>query len=98
VAKVLEFQLQHHSFQRNPRADLQNGLVGSPCSPRDSQEYSPTPQFKIINSSALSLLHSPILMTKTSEWIKVVPSKLDTLAQVFLLTKLHGLKLPTREI
>ena len=37
VAKVLEFQLQHHSLQRNPRADLlQNGLVGSPCSPRDS--------------------------------------------------------------
>ena len=34
VAKVLEFQLQHHSFQRNPRADLQNGLVGSSCSPR----------------------------------------------------------------
>ena len=31
VAKVLEFQLQHHSFQRNPRVDLlQNGLVGSP--------------------------------------------------------------------
>jgi len=34
VAKVLEFQLQHRSLQRNPRADLlQNGLVGSPCSP-----------------------------------------------------------------
>ena len=30
VAKVLEFQLQHHSLQRNPRTDLlQNGLVGS---------------------------------------------------------------------
>ena len=42
VATVLEFQLQHHSFQRNPRADLlQNGLVGSPCSPRDSQKSSP---------------------------------------------------------
>ena len=28
VAKVLEFQLKHHSFQRNPRADLlQNGLL-----------------------------------------------------------------------
>ena len=41
MAKVLEFQLWHHSFQRNPRADLhQNGLVGSPCSPRDSQESS----------------------------------------------------------
>ena len=38
VAKVLEFQLQHHSFQRNPRADLlQNGLVGSPCSPRGQE-------------------------------------------------------------
>ena len=62
VVKVLEFQLQHHSLQRNPRADLlQNGLVGSPCSPRDSQESSQTPQFKSINSSALSLLHSPTL-------------------------------------
>ena len=60
VAKVLEFQLQHHSFQRYPRADLlQNGLVGSLCSPRDSQESSPTPHFKSINSLALSLLHSP---------------------------------------
>ena len=45
VAQVLEFQLQHHCLQRNPRADLlQNGLVGSPCSPRDSQESSPTVQ------------------------------------------------------
>ena len=62
VAKVLEFQLQHHSFQRNPRADLlQNGLVASPCSPRDSQESSPTPQFKSISSSVLSLLHGPTL-------------------------------------
>ena len=62
VAKVLEFELKHHSLQRNPRADLlQNGLVGSPCSPRDSQESSPTPQFKSINSLELSLLHSPTL-------------------------------------
>ena len=52
VAKVLEFQLQPQSFQRTPRADLQNGLVGTPCSPRDSQESSPTPQFKSISSSA----------------------------------------------
>ena len=61
VSKVLQFQLWHHSFQRNAKTDLQNGLVGSPCSPRDSQESSPTPQFKSINSSALSLLHSPTL-------------------------------------
>ena len=67
--QVLEFQLQHHSFQRNPRADLlQNGLVGSPCSPRDSQESSPTLQFKSINSSALSLLHSPTLTSIHNHW------------------------------
>ena len=65
VAKVLEFQLQHHSLQRNSSANLlQNGLVGSPCSPRDSQESSPAPQFKSINS-ALSLLHSPTLTFHT---------------------------------
>ena len=62
VAKVLELHLEHRSFQRNPRVDLlQNGLVGSSCGPRDSQESSPTPQFKGINSLALSLLHSPTL-------------------------------------
>ena len=60
--KYWSFSFKHHSFQRNPRADLlQNGLVGSPCSPRDFQESSPTPQFKSINSSALSLLQSPTL-------------------------------------
>ena len=31
------------------------------CSPRDSQESSPTPQFKSINSLALSFLYSPTL-------------------------------------
>ena len=34
------------------------------CSPRDSQESSPTPQFKSINSSAPSFLHSPTLTPK----------------------------------
>ena len=69
VAKVLEFQLQHQSFQWTPRTDLlQNGLVGSPCSPRDSQESSPTPQFKSINSSALSFLQSPTLTSIHDHW------------------------------
>ena len=62
LAKVLEFQLQHQSFQWTPRTDLlQDGLVGSPCSPRDSQESSPTPQLKSINSLVLSFLYSPTL-------------------------------------
>ena len=69
VAKVFEFQHQHQSLQWTPRTDLlQNGLVGSPCSPRDSQESSPTPQFKSINSSALSVLHSPTLTSIHDHW------------------------------
>ena len=50
VANILEFQIQHQSFQGTLRADLlQDGLVGSTSSPRDSQESSPRPQFKNIN-------------------------------------------------
>ena len=43
-------------------------LVGSPCSPRDSQESSPTPQFKSINSLVLSFLHSPTLTSLHDHW------------------------------
>ena len=69
VAKVLEFQLQHQSFQWTPRTDLTlDGLVESPCSPRDSQESSPTPQYKSINSSALSFLYSPTLTSIHDHW------------------------------
>ena len=69
LAKVLEFQHQHQSFQWTPRTDLlQDGLVGSPCSPRDSQESSPTPQPKSINSSALSFLYSPTLTSIHDSW------------------------------
>ena len=35
---------------------------------RDSQESSPTPQFKSINSSALSFLHSPTLTSIHDHW------------------------------
>ena len=69
VAKVLEFQLQHQSFQWTPRTDLlKDELVGSPCSPRDSQESSPTPWFKSINSSALSFHYSPTLTSIHDHW------------------------------
>ena len=64
-----ESTLRMRCLQRNPRVDLlQNGLVGSPCSPRDSQESSPTPQFKSINSSALSFLHSLTLTSIHDYW------------------------------
>ena len=47
---------------------LQDWLVWSPCSPRDSQESSPTPQFKSINSSALNLLYRPSLTSVHDYW------------------------------
>ena len=67
VAKVLEFQFE--SFQWIFRTDfLWDGLVGSPCSPRDSQESSPTPQSKSINSLVLSFLYSPVLTSTFDFW------------------------------
>ena len=53
------------SFNISPSNEYQDwfllGWTGSPCCPRDSQEPSPTPQFKSISSSALSFLYSPAL-------------------------------------
>ena len=64
VGKSLEFQLQYQSLQWTPGTDLLYGRrVGFPCSLRDSQESSSTPQFKSTNSSALSLLHGLTLPT-----------------------------------
>ena len=69
VTKVLEFQLQHQSFKWICRTDfLQDGQVGSLWSPRDSQGTSPEPQFKSINSSVLSFLYSPTLISLRDYW------------------------------
>ena len=45
-----------------------DGLVGFPCSPRISQESSPTAQFKSINSSGLSFLYSPTRTSIHDHW------------------------------
>ena len=69
VAKVLEFQLQHQSLQLKLMVDiLKDWLVWSPCSRRDSQESSPAPQFKSIDSSVLSLLYDPTLTSVHDNW------------------------------
>ena len=48
VAKVLEFQLQKQSYQWTPRTDFPwDGLIRSPCSPGDSQEFSRKYYFKL---------------------------------------------------
>ena len=60
-AKVLKLQFQHQSFQWIFRNDfLYDGLVHL-LDPRDSQESSPSPQFKSVNSLALSFLYGPTL-------------------------------------
>ena len=57
---------------------LQDGLFGSPCSPRDSQESSLTPQFKSINSTALNFLYSPTLTSIHDYW------KIQSFVQMYL--------------
>ena len=80
VAKVLEFQLQNQSFQWTPRTDLlQDGLVGSPCSPRDSQDSSPIPQLKSFNSSVLSDHYGPDL-TSIHDYRKTIALTIWTFA------------------
>ena len=66
VTKVLELQLQHQSFKWIFRVDLlQDWMVWSTCSPKDSQESSPPPQFESIK---LDLLYGPTLTSIHDYW------------------------------
>ena len=70
------FQMSHHftsggqSIGVSASASVlpMNTQDWSPCSPRYSQESPPTPQFKSINFSALSFLHSPTLTSMHDYW------------------------------
>ena len=67
LPKYRKFQFQHQSFQWIFRTDfLKDGLVGCPCSPRDS----PIPQCKGTNSSALNFLYSQTLISIHDYWKK----------------------------
>ena len=70
VARVLEFQLQHQSFQWIFRTDLlQNGLFGPPCSPRDSQESGEDRRHRSSKASILQhFLYSPALTFIHDYW------------------------------
>ena len=71
VAKILELQLQHQSFQWIFRVGfLYDWLAWSHCYPREYQESSPAPQFKSNNSSVLSLLYGPTLTSVHDYWKK----------------------------
>ena len=69
VSQVVELQPQHQSFQWIFRIDFPlDWLVWSPCSPWNSQDSSPTPQLKKINSSVLSLLYGSTLTSTYDYW------------------------------
>ena len=75
VVKILEFQLQHQTFQWTLRTDLlSDGLVGSPCSPRDSQSLLQHHSSKasILWYSAffrVQLSHPYMTLGKTKLWL-----------------------------
>ena len=62
------------SFNINPSNEYSElisfRMDWTPCSPRDSQESSPTLKFKSINSSVLSLPYGPILTSIHDCWKK----------------------------
>ena len=64
---------KYWSFSISPSNEY-SGLISfrihwlDPCNPRDCQESSPTPWFKSINSSALSFIYSPTLISLHDYW------------------------------
>ena len=85
--------LRFMGSQRNPRADLlQNGLVGSPCSPRDSQESSPIPQFKSINSSELSpgISLEGLMLKLKLQYFGQLMQRVDSLEKTLMLGGIGG--------
>ena len=76
IASALQIRWSKYwsfSFSISPPVNTQEWSplgwkVGSPCSSRDSQESSPTPQFKSINTSMFSFLYSPTLTSIHDYW------------------------------
>ena len=69
VAKVLETQLQHQSFQWVFRVDFPSDwLVWSLCCPWNSKESSPAIQFESISSLVLTLLYCPTVISMHDYW------------------------------
>ena len=69
------------AFSMNIQDWFPLGLVWSPCSPRDSQESSPTPQFKSISFSAFSLLYGPVFTSIHDYWGKPYLDYMDLCQQ-----------------
>ena len=69
VVKVLDFSFSISPSNEHPGLIFfRMDWLESPCRPRDSQESSPTPQFKSISSSVLSFLCGPTLTSIHDHW------------------------------
>ena len=89
VAKLLEFQLQHQSFQWIFRTDfLSDWLVWSPCSPRDSQESSLAPVFW---HSAIFVVHLSYPYMTTEKTISLTRQIFVSKVMSLLFSMLSGL-------
>ena len=71
VAKVLELQFHHQSFNEYSelisfRIDLLSSQY--PCCPKESQESSSTPQVRSISSLVLGFLYGPTLTSIHDYW------------------------------
>ena len=69
-------------------------LVWSPCSPRDSQESSPAPQFKSIDFLALCILYDPTLTSIYIFWKNHSFEYTKLMAKWCLYYLIHCLGLP----
>ena len=71
---------------RNIQGWFPLGLTGLiPCCPRDSQESSPTPQFRSINSLVLSLLYGPPLTSIHGYWKTIALTRWTSFSKVMSL-------------
>ena len=85
-SRGLILELQCQSFPWIFRVDLlEDWLVWSPCSPRGSQESSPTPHFKRISSSVLSFLYSPTLTSIQDNWKTIALTRWNFASKVMSL-------------
>ena len=86
VAKVLEFSASASVLPKNIQERFALGLtVLISLQAKDSQESSPTPQFKSINSLALSIPYSPTLTSIHDYWKNhSEDTSLGTLSCIFL--------------
>ena len=66
--KYWSFDFSINPSNEYSRSILKDWMVWSPCSPRDSQEFSPAPQFESIDSLMVSLIYGPTITSVHDYW------------------------------